>query len=84
MTSVRPAADDDFVECRNAHLMTVLVLPSRRRVRPAADDDFVECRNAHLMTVLVLPSRRLVRPAADDDFVARGTLCLLFPMFLLL
>ena len=50
--------------------MTVLVLPSRRRVRPAADDDFVECRNAHLMTVLVLPSRRRVRPAADDDFVA--------------
>ena len=53
---VRPAADDDFVKCRNAHLMTVLVLPCRRRVRPAADDDFVECRNAHLMTVLVLPS----------------------------
>ena len=47
--------------------MTVLVLPSRRRVRPAADNDFVEYRNAHLMTLLVLPSRRRVRPAADDD-----------------
>ena len=35
------AADDDFVECRNAYLMTVLVLSSQRRVRPAADDDFV-------------------------------------------
>ena len=50
--------------------MTVLVLPSRRRVRPAADDDFIECRKAHLMTVLVLPRRRRVRTAADDDFVA--------------
>ena len=39
---MRPAADDDFVECQNAHLITVLVLPSRRRVRPAADDDFVK------------------------------------------
>ena len=38
---VGPAADDDFVECRNAYLMTVLVLSSQRRVRPAADDDFV-------------------------------------------
>ena len=39
--SVRPTADDDFVECRKAHLMTVPMLPSRRRVCPAADDDFV-------------------------------------------
>ena len=38
---VRPAADDDFVICRNAPYGQVLVLSSRCLVRPAADDDFV-------------------------------------------
>ena len=37
---VHPAADDDFVICRNAPYGQVLALPSRRLVRPAADDDF--------------------------------------------
>ena len=39
---VRPAADDDFVICRNAPYAQVLVLPNRRLVRPAADDGFVK------------------------------------------
>ena len=38
---VHPAADDDFVACRNAPYGQVLVLPSQRLVRPADDDDFV-------------------------------------------
>ena len=65
---VRPAADDDFVICRNAPYGQVLVLPSRCLVRPAADDDLVICLNAPYGQVLVLPSRRLVCPVADDNF----------------
>ena len=38
---VRPAADDDFVICRNAPYGEVPVLSSRPLVDPAADDDFV-------------------------------------------
>ena len=38
---MHPAADDDFVICRNAPYGQVLVLPNRRLVRPAADDNFV-------------------------------------------
>ena len=38
---VHPAADDDFVICRNALYGQVLKLPSRHLVRPAANDDFV-------------------------------------------
>ena len=37
---MRPAADDDFVLCRNAPYGQVLVLPSPRPVRLAADHDF--------------------------------------------
>ena len=65
---MRPAADDDFVICRNALYGQALVLPSRRLVHPAADDDFVLCRNAPYGQVLVLPSPRPVRLAADHDF----------------
>ena len=39
---MRPAADDDFLICRNAPYGQVLGLPSRRLLRPAADDDFVK------------------------------------------
>ena len=40
---VSPAADDDFVECRNAPYGQVLVLPSQHLVFPAANDGFVIC-----------------------------------------
>ena len=66
---MHPAADDDFVICRNVPYGQVLMLSSQRLVRPAADDDFVICQNAPYGQVLVLPSQHLVRPAADDDFV---------------
>ena len=39
---VRPAADDDFVICRNVPYGQVLMLPSRRLVCPTADDDFIK------------------------------------------
>ena len=61
---MRPAADDDFVICRNAPYGQVLVLLSQLLVCPAADDDFIICRNAPYGQVLVLPSGRLVRSAA--------------------
>ena len=37
---VRPAADDDFVVCRNAPYGKVLVLSRQRLECPAADDNF--------------------------------------------
>ena len=37
---VRPAADDDFVACRNAPYGKVLVLSRQRLECPAADDNF--------------------------------------------
>ena len=40
---VCPAADDDFVECRNAPYGQVFVLPSQHLVFPAANDGFVIC-----------------------------------------
>ena len=36
---VCPAADNDFVICRNGPYGQVLVLPRQRLVRPVADDD---------------------------------------------
>ena len=40
---MHPAADDDFVICRNAPCEQVLVLPSRSLGPPAADVDFAIC-----------------------------------------
>ena len=64
-----PAADDDFVMCRNAPHRQVLVLPSWCLVLPTADDDFVKCWNTPFGQLFALPSWRLVLAAADNDFV---------------
>ena len=50
---VRPAADDDFVICRNAPYGEVPVLPSRPLVDPAADDDFVIVAAVVVVVVVV-------------------------------
>ena len=46
---MRPAADDNFVTCRNAHYGHVFVLPIRRLVHPAADDNFGIYRKSYLI-----------------------------------
>ena len=69
LRQLHPAADGDFVICRNPPCRQVLALSSWRLVHPEADDDFVICQNAPYGQVLVLWSQCLVGPAADDDFV---------------
>ena len=51
---VRPAADDDFVICRNAPYGEVPVLLSRHLVDPAADDDFVIVAVVVVVVVVVV------------------------------
>ena len=69
LRQLHPAADGNFVICRNPPCRQVLALSSWRLVHPEADDDFVICRNTIYGQVLVLPSWCLLHPAADDDFV---------------
>ena len=66
---VHPAADGDFVICRNAPYGQVLVLPTQRLVHPASDDDFAVCANTSYGQVFMLPSCCLMHPTVDDDFV---------------
>ena len=53
-----PAADDDFVICRNAPYDQVLMLHVAKQTSNGleADDDFVICWNAPYGQMLVLPS----------------------------